>query len=298
MSVLNLFSYKEEDSPIHRLDPRAKFLWFFAFTLPAVAWTDPIWLTALFFVIISVGLLAKQSLKAILKPLVFLTPALVFLILFNIFFYGPTGLGVSSTIQPFIIGYIIPKIGSFGPYGKLTIENLVYAVGAMERLIIIATAGRLLLTFTSPTEVALAWSKFRVPVEITTAISVAFGFLPVTARQATTIFEAQKARGWRIKTRNPVKALRLYIPAIIPTIVRSFTRAEYLAAAISSRGFGYNPGKRTSLRVIRMTRKDYLVVAFFIAFLAASQVTGSFGLNIAGYKFTACLVRSYLHAPC
>src|SRR5207249_8258107 len=140
--------------------------------------------------------------------------------------------------------------------------------------------------------------KFRVPVEITTAISVAFGFLPVTARQATTIFEAQKARGWRIKTRNPVKALRLYIPAIIPTIVRSFTRAEFLAAAISSRGFGYNPGKRTSLRVIRMTRKDYLVVAFFIAFLAASQVTGSFGLNIAGYKFTACLVRSYLHAPC
>src|SRR5438034_3169798 len=134
MSVLNLFSYKEEDSPIHRLDPRVKFLWFFAFTLPAFAWTDPIWLTVLFFVIISVGLLAKQSLKAILKPLVFLTPALVFLILFNIFFYGPTGLGVSSTIQPFIIGYIIPKIGSFGPYGKLTIENLVGEVKVRRSL--------------------------------------------------------------------------------------------------------------------------------------------------------------------
>src|SRR5438034_9149521 len=98
MSVLNLFSYKEEDSPIHRLDPRAKFLWFFAFTLPAVAWTDPLWLTALFFAIISVGLLAKQSLKAILKPHIFLTPALVFLIQFNILFYGCTVLVITSPL--------------------------------------------------------------------------------------------------------------------------------------------------------------------------------------------------------
>src|SRR5437773_12580159 len=103
MSVLNLFSYKEEDSPIHRLDPRVKFLWFFAFTLPAVAWTDALWLTALFLAIISVGLLAKQSLQAILNPLVFLTPALVFLLLFATFFYGPSGLAVSLPIQLFSI---------------------------------------------------------------------------------------------------------------------------------------------------------------------------------------------------
>jgi energy-coupling factor transport system permease protein len=298
MSVLNLFGYKELDSPIHRLDPRVKFFWFFAFTLPAVAWTDPIWLTALFIVIIGVGLLAKQGLKGILKPLVFLVPALLFLLFFNLFFYGPTGLGVSSSIQPLLIGYIIPKIGGFGPYGKLTVENLVYAMGAMERLLIIATAGRLLLTFTSPSEVAVAWSKFHVPIEITTAVSIAFGFLPVTARQATSIFEAQKSRGWKIKTRNPVKALRLYIPAIIPTIIRSFARAEFLAAAISSRGFGYNPGKRTSLREIRMRRKDYAALALFIAFLATSQIVGTFGLNLTGYGFTACLVRGVLHASC
>lgn len=90
----------------------------------------------------------------------------------------------------------------------------------------------------------------------------------------------------------------MYIPAIIPTIVRSFARAEFLAAAISSRGFGYNPGRRTSLREIRMRRTDYVALAFFVAFLAASQIVGTFGLNLTGYGFTACLVRGAVHASC
>jgi energy-coupling factor transport system permease protein len=298
MSLLDLFKYKKKESVIHNLDPRIRFLWFFAVTLPAVAWTDPIWLTLLFLGVLATGLLSKQSLKSILTPLVYLSPALAFLLIFNLFFYGPSGISPTVGTQQYFIGYIIPKIGNFGPYGRLSVESLVYAIGAMERLMIIALAGRLLLTFISPSEITQVMSKLKVPVEITTAISVAFGFLPVAANQVVSIFESQKARGWKVNTKNPIKALKLYIPTIVPTIVRAFTRAEYLAAAISSRGFGYIPGKRTSMYEMKMRKNDYIALVVLLVFLVFSELVGSFVFNIANYNFTSCMIRNLLHSPC
>jgi len=172
----------------------------------------------------------------------------------------------------------------------------------MDRIIIIVLSGRFLLSVTSPADLTSAMVKLRVPNEITTAINVAFGFLPVSLQQLTGVVEAQRARGWAVKTRNPISALRKMVPTVVPVIIRSLTRAEFLAAAIASRGYGFNPKQRTYLREIKFRGTDWRVFAVLLTFLVLGQVIGaaSWGLGWADYRFTTLLLRHLLGVgpPC
>ena len=291
-----IIGYKPYDTILHRLDPRVKLLWFLAFSLPAVSWNDPLWLTGLLITVIGLGLIAKSSFRGMVKVMVILIPAMITLLFFNVFWFEGTVTASLPKWPLFYLGWAIPKIGGYGPYGHVSLEALIFAWGAMLRIIIVVLSGRLLLSFTSPSEVTSAMSKLLAPMEMSTAVSVAFGFLPVTASQVTSVFEAQKSRGWKISTRNPVKALKAFVPTVLPIISRSISRSEFLAAAIASRGYAYNPRKRTTLREVKFRRADWAALGVFIALLAASQLI-AFVLGWADYRFTVRLIRGLLGIP-
>jgi energy-coupling factor transport system permease protein len=288
-----LIGYKPLNTFFHRLDPRVKFAIFFSLTLPAVSWNDPIYLSFLLVTIIIISTLAKNSLRSTGKIILFLTPALLFLLLYNLFFYEGSTIASRPSWDLHYFGYLIPYKFWVCPCGHVSLESLVYAWGAMDRIIIIALSGRFLLSVTSPADLTSTMTKLRVPHEITTAINVAFGFLPVTIQQLTGVMEAQRARGWELKTKNPITALKKLVPATVPVIIRSLTRAEFLAAAISSRGYGYDPKKRTYLRQIRFRRTDWIVFSILILFIIVGQLIGAaaWGLGWADYRFTSILIR-------
>lgn len=288
-----LIGYRPLNTFFHRLDPRVKFAIFFSLTLPAVSWNDPIYLSVLLFAIIAISTLAKNSLKSTGKIVLFLTPALLFLLFYNLFFYEGSTIASRPGWDLHYLGYLIPYKFWVCPCGHVSLESLVYAWGAMDRITIIALSGRFLLSVTSPADLTATMTKLRVPHEITTAINVAFGFLPVTIQQLTGVMEAQRARGWELKTKNPVTALRKLVPATVPVIIRSLTRSEFLAAAISSRGYGYDPKKRTYIRQIKFRRVDWTVFALLIIFIAIGQVIGAaaWGLGWADYRFTSLIIR-------
>ncbi len=265
-------------------------------TLPAVSWNDPTYLTILLAAIIAITALAKNSLRMTGKFLVYLIPALLFLLFYNLLFYEGSIVAARPSWQLDSLFYLIPFRFWVCPCGHVSLESLVYAWGAMDRIIIIVLSGRLLLSITSPADLTSAMVKMRIPNEITTAINVAFGFLPVSLQQLTGVVEAQKARGWEVKTRNPVKAVRKLVPTAVPVIIRSLTRAEFLAAAISSRGYGFDPKRRTYLREIRFRSTDWYVFGFLVGFIVFGQLIGaaSWGLGWADYRFTTLILRHFL----
>jgi len=300
--VSELFGYRPLNTFFHRLDPRDKFAIFFSLTLPAVSWNDPIYLTVLLVAILVVTKAAKSSLRTTGKFLLYLIPALLFLLFYNLLFYESSLVAARPSWPLDSLFYLIPIRFWVCPCGHVSLESLVYAWGAMDRIIIIVLSGRFLLAITSPADLTSSMTKLRIPNEITTAINVAFGFLPVSLQQLTGVVEAQRARGWEVKTRNPVTALRKMVPTVTPVILRSLTRAEFLAAAISSRGYGFDPKKRTYLREIRFRRTDWYAFAFLIGFLVVGQTVGaaSWGLGWADYRFTTLLLRHAvgLGPPC
>lgn len=262
-------------------------------TLPAVSWNDPIYLTLLLILIITISTLAKNPLRATAKIILFLVPALLFLLFYNLFFYEGSTVASRPNWDLYYLGYVIPFKFWVCPCGHVSLESLVFAWGAMDRIMIIALSGRFLLSVTSPADLTSTMVKLHVPNEITTAINVAFGFLPVSIQQLTGVMEAQRARGWELNTKNPIKALRRLVPATVPIIVRSLTRAEFLAAAISSRGYGFDPKRRTYLKEIKFRRIDWIVFTLLLAFIILGQIIGAaaWGLGWADYRFTSLLLR-------
>ncbi|MDV3243941.1 MAG: energy-coupling factor transporter transmembrane protein EcfT [Nitrososphaerales archaeon] len=291
-----IFGYKPLNTFFHRLDPRVKFAVFFSLTLPAVSWNDPIFLTALLFSILAMTRLAKVSMRLTAKFLLYLTPALLFLLLYNLLFYESSIVASRPSWPLDSLFYLIPQKFWVCPCGHVSLESLVYAWGAMDRITIIALSGRFLLSVTSPDNLASAMVKLRIPNEITTAINVAFGFMPVLLAQLNGVVEAQRARGWEARSKNPVTLVRKAVPTIVPVLVRSLTRAEFLAAAISSKGYGLDPKKRTYLREIVFRRTDWVVFIILIAFIAFGQAIGaaSWGLGWADYRFTTLILRHLL----
>jgi len=293
MSVIStFFGYKPLDTFMHRFDGRVKFLLYLAFVISAVAWSDPIYLLCLLAVVLICGKLAKDYFSSMIKTILIPFPGYIMILLFNIFAFDYT---VKQTLSwtPLYIGWAIPKIGSFGPYGHVSIEGLTFTLGVCLRLGIFILASRLFLRVASPSDIVAALEKLKIPLSITMAISVAFGYLPELARQVSSILEAQKVRGWNIKTKNPFKVAKAFAPIVVPIVTRSMTRAEFIAAAMVSRGFGAS-SKRLSLKEIKFTKKDYIATAILLTFLGVSILIGIWVLNIANFRFTSFLIRSLL----
>jgi energy-coupling factor transport system permease protein len=289
-SFSSLFRYTPRNSPLHNLDPRVKMLWFFAMIIPAAAWSDPIFMMGIILLVLICGKVAGDNLSAMVKAIVIPFPAYLMVLLFNLFAFDFTVKSMVSWKLEYL-GWIVPRIGSFGPFGHVSVESLVFTLGICLRVAVFILASRLFLIFTSPSDIVTAFSKFKVPMEITTAISVAFGYLPELAQQVTTIMEAQRSRGWKTGSKNPITAVRGFIPVVIPLILRSMVTAEFLATAITSRGFGATT-QPIPLREPKLGRVDIFVSTLFLAFLAVSIVMGTWVYNVASFKVTTFLIRN------
>ncbi|MFX1466429.1 MAG: energy-coupling factor transporter transmembrane component T family protein [Promethearchaeota archaeon] len=287
--------YRKADTILHRLDPRVKLLWFIGFTLPAISWNDPVFLSILLIVILIMGSIATLSLRTMggfLKPLI---PMLVMIVIFNQIFYEWQIIPEWPVTR---IGYLIPQftilsIWTIGPWIPVSIESIVYTSSNVIRFIIIVLAARIMMTFTSPTDIAVAISKLHAPPEFATAISISFGYIPVLHQQVNAIFEAQKCRGWKISGRNPFSKLRSFIPTLLPIIIRSFARSEYLAAAIVSRGFGYST-KRTYCNEPKIERRDFFAIMILLFIIIFSQLIGVWALGFVHYRLTTFAVKGIL----
>ena len=264
-------------------------LWFFAMIIPAAAWSDPIFLSGILLLVMICGMIAHDRLSAMVKVAVLPVPAYAMVSLFNLFAFDYTVKSMVSWHLQYL-GWLIPRIGSFGPFGHVSVESLVFTLGICLRVAVFILASRLFLIFTSPSDIVTAFSQFKVPMEITTAISVAFGYLPELAQQVTTIMEAQRSRGWKTGSKNPITAVRGFVPIVIPLILRSMVTAEFLATAITSRGFGATTHP-IPLRVTKLSRTDILAAACFLTFLGVAAAIGTWGYNLASFKVTTFLIR-------
>ncbi|HEY7414828.1 MAG TPA: energy-coupling factor transporter transmembrane component T, partial [Ktedonobacteraceae bacterium] len=124
--------------------------------------------------------------------------------------------------------------------------------------------------------------------EIGMALSMTIAYIPVVINQLISVMEAQQSRAWKANTANPIARFRAYIPIAIPTFFRSFQTAEAMAAAMMSRGFGYDIDHRTELRPTKFTQLDWVAAALCVVMLVGGFLLGFFGF--AQYTLTMRLL--------
>lgn len=237
--------YIERDSPIHRLDPRAKAFALVSFITYLLVWPDIrghiLGLCLLYF-----GTrLAKVEIATAGK---FIWGA-------RFFFYMAFLVHLLFTPGEGGLDWWIFSISADGA-----------ANGAMFgiRLICLIWAAALFGWTTSPVELADGFRKalsplrkFRVNVDdISTMLLLAMRFVPTLIHDARELKYAQEARGARFFKGGLIQRVKSVVPLIIPLFLGAFRRAEATAVALEVRGYELE-GEHTSIYPLEFDAGDW-----------------------------------------
>ena len=261
---MTLGKYVNNDTFIHRLDPRNKFIMLFVLMIviflinpsrtyfQVVGWTMYIVLMVAFIALYKVAKLKFSMIFKSLKPMWFM---MIFLFIINLFVYkgGPQ---------------IIPEWWIF----DIHLEAIVQTLKIVLRLLLLITLSTLFTATTKPLDITVAiddlfaWLKvFKINVHILSmTISIALRFIPTILDETYRIMKAQASRGVDFQNGKLKEKMVAITSLIVPLFISSISRSDDLANAMEARN--YNPlAKRTRYRNLKWHLSD--TVSMIISFI-------------------------------
>ena len=268
---MTLGKYVNNDTFIHRLDPRNKFIMLFVLMIviflinpsrtyfQVVGWTMYIVLMVAFIALYKVAKLKFSMIFKSLKPMWFM---MIFLFIINLFVYkgGPQ---------------IIPEWWIF----DIHLESITQTLKIVIRLALLITLSTLFTATTKPLDITVAiddlfaWLKvFKINVHILSmTISIALRFIPTILDETYRIMKAQASRGVDFKNGKLKEKVVAITSLIIPLFVSAISRSDELANAMEARN--YNPlATRTRYRKLKWTKKDSISLIVSLLALALSII--------------------------
>jgi energy-coupling factor transport system permease protein len=149
-----------------------------------------------------------------------------------------------------------PALVALGPL-SITGPALWRATGIASRIVGISLALSLMLWTTEPGALAAGLARMGVPFSIGLSFVMTLQYVFTFRRLFHQILEAQQSRGLIVARANPIRAVRAYVPVIVPLLIAALRSVDSLTLALLSRGFGADT-RRTSRRVLRMRARDWL----------------------------------------
>jgi len=139
------------------------------------------------------------------------------------------------------------------------------------RMYIILFSGFILAFTTSYNDMAKSLEKMKFPRSIIFTFTTALTTVPFFLKEFELISESLKLRGVLSNGLSRIKNLKyIYRGYFIPLIIRIFKISDEKIASAETKGFR-SPKKRTSLKEIKMRKKDYFFI-FLIIFLLISML--------------------------
>ena len=246
--------YIPKDSLLHSLDPRTKMIFVLFVVISSFLLNDP----ALQLILL-VALLPLVVMSKLVKPYLI---SIQFLILFAVLI-----MTVHGIYNP------VGKTPIFEIFGEFTFkyESMVFASVMSFRILVIGTAAVLFVMTTHPSDMAAALVKWKVPHSFAFILLSTFQIIPIIAREAKIVMEAQQARCLDVKG-SLVQRVKNLVPMFAPLFIITFMKVHQLSYVLECRAFS-RKGKKTSLRETKITSLDYsfllamLVVLLFEVYL-------------------------------
>jgi len=249
---MSIFMYRDINSFLHKLDPRAKLLVMLTFFIYALMFLPNPALQGIAFLFVLVYAAMGRALGNVWRSVrVLLTIFTVTVIVWLLTMRGPTKI---------ILWF--------------SMEGLLRGISGGFSLVIIIITSIVFISTTKIEELTLACIRLGLPYRGAFAMSTAIRMIPLIADTATTILQAQKSRGLDVDSGTFMQKLKKYVPLMVPTIVSVIRGTTVFAMALESKGFGYSP-KRVNYITIAYKPRDYVFslvlllligLAFFIKF--------------------------------
>lgn len=257
MSATSLFV--DKGTPFHELTGRAKLALAVGVSVAATVFTDPAAIVTILAVALLVLLYAGGYRN--LKRIWFIVVALVLV-----------GLFVWPAFTPPRGPPVIESA-----FFEVTMFELRLALGRSTRVATYLIVGLGFVTTTSNEELVAALRGLGVPYAFCFAFGTALRLFPTFLGAASTVREAQAARGHEVAARNPITRLRNYVPLLIPVFMTAFRNVQTQSMALEARGFDTRH-ERTFYNRQTFTRTDWVAVGF-----AVGVVITSIGLAARGF---------------
>jgi len=251
---LTIGRYIVSDSPIHRLDPRAKLISVLIVSL-SIFFLRNIWsycVLAIF--LLAIIFLARLSIKLVLKGLMPLAWIIGFTFLLHLFFTPGK------------------EIATLGPL-RITEQGLSQGTFITLRLIFLILVASLLTLSTSPEKLTRGLEFILSPLKvvgisshkIAMMMSLSLRLVPLLFEETERLINAQKSRGIDFSHKNPFKRIQSIISILLPLLVSLFRRADQFAQAMESRA--YDPDSpRENLESIKFGTCDFLTILITLVF--------------------------------
>ena len=256
---VSLGQYYPISSPIHKLNPCIKLIFFIVIIVFAFIIKNFYGFAVLFLLLLITTLVSKVPIKSVLASLKTILFLIIITVVLNLFFSAPKGEND-------------PVLLDLG-FTKITKGIALFASFMALRLISIAIASGLLTLTTSPIELTdgleillYPLKLIKIPVHTLALImSIALRFIPTLTEKTQTIMSAQKARGSKIDSGGFFAKIKALIPVLIPLLIGSFNIADQLGDAMDARC--YTGKNRTKYKILGFAVKDIIatiVMGLFI----------------------------------
>ena len=260
---ITIGQYFEGDSFIHKMDPRVKIMLSLLYIVILFVASSPMAYLLFTAFTVFVVLLSRVPVRYVLKGLKPMLYILVFTALLNLF----------MTPGERVLWELFP--GGL----KITYEGLKTAGMMFIRLVYLVVVTSILTLTTSPLMLTDGIEKLlrpfeiiKVPAhEIAMMMTIAIRFIPTLADETDKIMKAQMARGADFESGNILKRAKAMIPLLVPLFISAFRRADDLAVAMDSRCY-HGGKKRTRMKQMKITGRDYVAVCFMLVLSVASVV--------------------------
>lgn len=242
---MTLGKYINQDTFVHRLDPRNKFI--LLFILMAVVFINSSFIGYAFLILLLLILykVAKLKISMIFKSIKPMWFMMIFLFVINIF--------------------VIKGEYAIVSFWGLTIylEAILQTLKIIIRLALLITSSTLFTATTKPLDITIAIEDifsflkiFHINVHILSmTISIALRFIPTILDETYRIMKAQASRGVDFVNGKLKEKMVAITSLIIPLFISAFSRSDELANAMEARN--YNPlGKRSRYRILKWHCKD------------------------------------------
>ncbi len=268
MAGSRLLTYKEKNTWIHRLSGVTKMLFFLLWSITGMLTYDTrilIVMLILSFVIFALSRTEWAQVGTVFKFI------LLFLCLNLLAVYA------FSPHQGTII-YGTETVLAFSGRYSLTAEQLFYEFNIMLKYLTVTPVVLMFIVTTNPSEFAASLNKLGISYNVGYAIAIALRYVPDVQADFTKIKHAQEARGIEMSSKTSLwNRLKKMSMIIFPLLFSSMDRIDVVSNAMELRGFGKHK-KRTWYMARKLTRNDYLTLAFVVAFAAiALAITFSDG---------------------
>jgi len=258
-----VFAYRQGSSFLHKgLHPLTKMVVFLVIVILSGLWLDIRYLLPL----LIVGFILAYIAKAPAKLFLFIVFALALT-------WFPTVRSTIAQARPEYFKVLDPEWASTGivtvnvPFLGLdrlglTYGSLYWLAGRICRFATVVTWAIVFLYTTPISDIANTLYALKTPPSIVFVVQITYKFIPYMASIISQIQDAQKLRGWHLRTLNLIKVFKRSLPLANPLMRRTAMIVEQVTIATQVRGFG--SGKVTPLRDLTLSWLDKVVIVFFV----------------------------------